>query len=58
MMHLTQPTKMPPKSTQERLLHQRQIERNAENERLRQLSAKLQAMIRNHQEQIRLTRAS
>jgi hypothetical protein len=59
MMNSTQPIQTPPKDTQQRLLHQRQIERNIENERLRKLTVRLEAKIRQQQEEeFRLVRAS
>lgn len=58
-MNPIQPNQTPPKDIQQRLLHQRQIERNLENERLRKLTVKLQAKIRQQQEEeFRLARAS
>jgi hypothetical protein len=49
---------MPPKDKRQRLFHERQIERNIENERLRKLTAKLQVKIHQQQGQALLTRAS
>jgi hypothetical protein len=58
MLNSDQPP-VQPKDTQQRLLHQRQTERNMENERLRKLTVKLQAKIRQQQEEEpRLARAS
>ena len=47
-----------PKDAQQRLLHQRQIERRKEDDRLRKLTIKLQAKIRQQQEESHLARAS
>jgi hypothetical protein len=58
MMNSTQPQAQP-KDTQQRLLHQRQIERSKEDDRLRKLTIKLQAKIRQQQEEeFSLARAS
>jgi hypothetical protein len=50
MMNSNQPQEHP-KDTQQRLLHQRQNERNKEDDRLRQLTVKLQARIRRQKEE-------
>jgi hypothetical protein len=50
MMNSNQPQEHP-KDTQQRLLHQRQNERNKEDDRLRQLTVKLQARIRQQKEE-------
>jgi hypothetical protein len=57
MMNSTQ-LQVPPKDTQQRLLHQRQIERSKEDDRLRKLTVRLQAEIRQQEEESRLARAS
>ena len=58
MMNSNQPQVVPPKDTQQRLLHQRQIERSKEDDRLRKLTVKLQAKIRQQEEESHLVRAS
>jgi hypothetical protein len=58
MMNANQPIQTQPKGTQQRLLHQRQTERNIESEHLRKLAARLQVKIRQQQEETRLARAT
>ena len=57
MLNSMQP-QVQPKDTQQRLLHQRQIERNKEDDRLRKLTIKVQAKIRQQEEESHLARAS
>jgi hypothetical protein len=58
MMNPNQP-QVPPKDSQQRPLHQRQIERTREDDRLRKLTVRLQAEIRQQaEEESRLARAS
>jgi len=56
-MNSNQP-QVPLKDTPQRPLHQRQIERNKEDDRLRKLTVKLQAKIRQQEEESHLVRAS